>query len=35
MRRANNKSLLVALLALAALSAVATEVAAHARVKAK
>jgi copper resistance protein C len=32
-RRANNKSVLVALLAMAALSAVATEVAAHARVK--
>ena len=33
MQRADNKSLLVALLALAAVSAVATEVAAHARVK--
>ena len=33
MPRANNKPLLVALLAMAALSAVATEVAAHARVK--
>ena len=33
MRRANYKQLLAALLAIAALSAVATEVAAHARVK--
>jgi methionine-rich copper-binding protein CopC len=33
MRRANHKPLLAALLAIAALSAVATEVAAHARVK--
>ena len=33
MRRANHKPLLAALLAIAALSAVATEIAAHARVK--